>query len=389
VQLRVSGGFTSVDEIRNFPIRATAEDLPPRRRRAGAPRLRRSGGAAHALPGRERHRHRRVDEAGRRHHRAGRALEAEFGRLQKTLPVGMELSKVSDQPAAVRDSVAEFVESLCIAVAIVLLVSFFSLGAAPALVVALTIPLVLAMTFAAMHYFDIGLHKISLGALVLALGLLVDDAIIAVEMMAVKMEQGMNRLAAASFAYRSTAFPMLTGTLVTAAGFLPIATAQSGTGEYTRSIFQVVTIALLLSWIAAVVFIPFLGDCAAARAGPPSASRSRGAGTWRASASRCCCRLAGGAGRAGAADGARRHQRSLRLALLPQARGWIAWCVANRAQGDRPHRAAFVVSLALFRFVPQQFFPSSTRLELVVDLELAEGASLTATEAARSASRRS
>jgi multidrug efflux pump len=239
------------------------------------------------------------------------------------------------------------------------------------------------MTFAAMHYFDIGLHKISLGALVLALGLLVDDAIIAVEMMAVKMEQGMNRLAAASFAYKSTAFPMLTGTLVTAAGFLPIATAQSGTGEYTRSIFQVVTIALLLSWIAAVVFIPFLGD---ALLPEPGHHRAPEAGRW---------------------DLARK-----RLALLmpwrwlativapdpPMARGaisdpydnpfytklrsWISWCVANRRKVIVLTVAAFVASVALFRFVPQQFFPSSTRLELVVDLELAEGSSLTATESA-------
>jgi multidrug efflux pump len=161
---------------------------------------------------------------------------------------------------AVRSSVAEFMR-LAEAVIIVLAVSFFSLGYRTGLVVALSIPLVLAMTFAAMKFFDIGLHKISLGALVLALGLLVDDAIIAVEMMAVKLEQGYDRVRAAAFAYSSTAFPMLTGTLITAAGFLPIATAQSGTGEYTRSIFQVVTIALILSWIAAVVFIPYLGCC--------------------------------------------------------------------------------------------------------------------------------
>ncbi|MEG3193848.1 efflux RND transporter permease subunit, partial [Lysobacter sp. D1-1-M9] len=128
------------------------------------------------------------------------------------------------------------------------------------LVVALSIPLVLAMTFAVMDLFGVGLHKISLGALVLALGLLVDDAIIAVEMMAIKMEQGFDRLRAAAFAWDSTAFPMLTGTLITAAGFLPIATAASSTGEYTRSLFQVVTIALLVSWVAAVVFIPYLGD---------------------------------------------------------------------------------------------------------------------------------
>ncbi len=185
----------------------------------------------------------------------GATLDAEFGRLQKTLPAGMELRKVSDQPHAVEESVGEFVQVLAEAVIIVLLVSFFSLGLRTGLVVGVTIPLVLAMTFFVMHYFDIGLHKISLGALVLALGLLVDDAIIAVEMMATKMEQGYDRLRAASFAWTSTAFPMLTGTLITAAGFLPIATAASSTGEYTRSLFQVVTIALVVSWIAAVLFI--------------------------------------------------------------------------------------------------------------------------------------
>lgn len=172
----------------------------------------------------------------------------------------MQLRKVSDQPAAVKSSVGEFVQVLVEALAIVLLVSFFSLGVRTGMVVALAIPLVLAMTFACMYYLGIGLHKISLGALVLALGLLVDDAIIAVEMMAIKMEQGFDRIKAASYAWTSTAFPMLTGTLITAAGFLPIATAQSGTGEYTRSIFQVVTIALLASWVAAVVFVPYLGE---------------------------------------------------------------------------------------------------------------------------------
>src|SRR5690606_31029274 len=165
----------------------------------------------------------------------GETLDREFERLQQSLPAGMELDKVSDQPEAVRESVGEFMRVLAEAVFIVLLVSFFSLGLRTGLVVAVSIPLVLAMTFAVMHYFGIGLHKISLGALVLSLGLMVDDAIIAVEMMAIKMEQGFSRLKAASFAWESTAFPMLTGTLVTAAGFLPIATAASTTGEYTRS----------------------------------------------------------------------------------------------------------------------------------------------------------
>jgi len=382
VQLRVSGGFTSVDEIRNFPVRAGGKtfrlgDVAQVRRGfsdPAAPRMRFLGenaiGIAVSM------------KDGGDIVSLGESLEAEFGRLQKTLPVGMELSKVSDQPAAVRDSVAEFVRSLAEAVAIVLLVSFFSLGKKPGMVVALSIPLVLAMTFAAMHYFDIGLHKISLGALVLALGLLVDDAIIAVEMMAVKMEQGMNRLAAASFAYRSTAFPMLTGTLVTAAGFLPIATAQSGTGEYTRSIFQVVTIALLLSWIAAVVFIPFLGD---ALLPEPGHHGKPEAGRWDLARKRIALILPGWLGALVEPEpplprGAINDPYDSRF--YRKLSGWIGWCVANRRTVIFLTVLAFVVSIALFRFVPQQFFPSSTRLELVVDLELAEGASLTATEAA-------
>src|SRR4249920_497355 len=205
VQLRVTGRFKNVDEIRNFPIRAGdrtfrlgdvatvyrgfADPAAPRMRFMGKDAI---GIAVSMKDGGD-----IID--------LGKALESNFSELRKTLPVGMTLEKVSDQPSAVRDSVQEFVVTLAIAVLIVLGVSFLSLGTRPGLVVALSIPLVLAMTFAAMAYFNIGLHKISLGALVLALGLLVDDAIIAVEMMAVKMEQGMNRLAAASFAYRSTA----------------------------------------------------------------------------------------------------------------------------------------------------------------------------------------
>ena len=272
-------------------------------------------------------------------------FDAEFQRLQQGLPVGMELRRVADQPRAVRDSVGEFMRVLAEAVAIVLLVSFFSLGWRTGLVVAVSIPLVLAMTFAVMHGFDIGLHKISLGALVLALGLLVDDAIIAVEMMAIKMEQGFSRLQAAAFAWDSTAFPMLTGTLVTAAGFLPIATAASSVGEYTRSLFQVVVIALLVSWVVAVVFIPWLGD----RMLP---SRGHGADA------------------AHDPYATRFYDRFRRLldACLRQR-----WLVIGATAG------ALVLSLLAFRFVPQQFFPDSTRLELMVDMELAEGSSLRAT----------
>ncbi len=283
VQLRVTGQFQSVADIAAFPIRAGdrtvrlgdiakvkrgfADPASPKMRFMGEDAI----GIAVAM------------KDGGDILKLGKALDDEFARLQKTLPAGMELRKVSDQPHAVEDSVGEFVKVLTEAVVIVLLVSFFSLGWRTGLVVAVSIPLVLAMTFFVMHQFDIGLHKISLGALVLALGLLVDDAIIAVEMMATKMEQGYDRLRAASFAWESTAFPMLTGTLITAAGFLPIATAASSTGEYTRSLFQVVTIALVVSWIAAVLFIPYLGDKMLPDLHNPTAPRPGSlAGRWHA-----------------------------------------------------------------------------------------------------------
>jgi multidrug efflux pump len=275
----------------------------------------------------------------------GNALQAQFAHISQELPAGMQLRKVSDQPAAVKAGVGEFIQVLAEALIIVLLVSFFSLGLRTGLVVALAIPLVLAMTFAAMHYFGIGLHKISLGALVLALGLLVDDAIIAVEMMAIKMEQGYDRLRAASFAWTSTAFPMLTGTLITAAGFLPIATAASSTGEYTRSIFQVVTIALLASWVAAVMFVPYLGERLLPDLAKLHAARHAGSDPYATPF----------------------YQRVRRL---------VAWCVRRRKTVIVLTVALFIGSIVLFRFVPQQFFPPSNRPELMVDLKLAEGASL-------------
>ena len=369
VQLRVSGAFRSVDELREFPIRAGDRtvrlgDIATVQRGfadPAAPRMRFMGddaiGIAVAM------------KDGGDILRLGDALESEFARLQRALPAGMELRKVSDQPHAVRDSVGEFVRVLGEAVAIVLLVSFFSLGLRTGLVVAVSIPLVLAMTFAAMHWFGIGLHKISLGALVLALGLLVDDAIIAVEMMAVKMEQGFSRLKAAAFAYETTAFPMLTGTLVTAAGFLPIATAASSTGEYTRSLFQVVTIALVVSWIAAILFIPYLGDRMLpdlhdAHLKPSLLQRLRARFT--------------GATLDAASDAPHDPHAT---PFYRRFRGLLDACLRHRWLVIAVTVLAFVASIALFRFVPQQFFPDSTRPELMVDLELAEGASLRATEA--------
>ncbi len=348
LQLRVSGRFDSVEQIEQFPIRVGERTFrigdvakvhrgfndPP------APRMRFMGEDAIGLA---------VSmKAGGDILVLGKALEAEFARIGNNLPAGMELRKVSDQPAAVKTGVGEFVRVLAEALAIVLLVSFFSLGMRTGLVVALAIPLVLAMTFATMYYLGIGLHKISLGALVLALGLLVDDAIIAVEMMAIKMEQGFDRLKAASYAWTSTAFPMLTGTLITAAGFLPIATAQSGTGEYTRSIFQVVTIALLASWVAAVVFVPYLGE----RLLPDLAKLHK--------------QKHGGEGEPDP-YGTPFYQRVRRV---------VGWCVGRRKTVIVLTIVLFIGSVMSFRFVEQQFFPASGRLELMVDLKLAEGASL-------------
>ena len=352
VQLRVTGRFQTVDEIRSFPIRVgdrtfRISDLADVRRGFNdppAPQMRFMGQDAIGLAV--------AMKDGGDILVLGRALETEFARLQNNLPAGMQLRKVSDQPAAVKTSVGEFVQVLTEALGIVLLVSFFSLGVRTGMVVALAIPLVLAMTFACMYYLGIGLHKISLGALVLALGLLVDDAIIAVEMMAIKMEQGYDRLKAASFAWTSTAFPMLTGTLITAAGFLPIATAQSSTGEYTRSIFQVVTIALIASWIAAVVFVPYLG----ARLLPDLAKIHA------------------------AKHGVGAHAPDpYGTPFYRRVRGLVGWCVRRRKTVIVLTIALFALSIFMFRFVPQQFFPASGRLELMVDLKLAEGASLTST----------
>ncbi|MCF7531111.1 efflux RND transporter permease subunit [Pseudomonas petrae] len=352
VQLRVTGRFQTVDEIRSFPIRVgdrtfRISDLADVRRGFNdppAPQMRFMGQDAIGLAV--------AMKDGGDILVLGRALEGEFARLQNNLPAGMQLRKVSDQPAAVKTSVGEFVQVLAEALGIVLLVSFFSLGVRTGMVVALAIPLVLAMTFACMYYLGIGLHKISLGALVLALGLLVDDAIIAVEMMAIKMEQGYDRLKAASFAWTSTAFPMLTGTLITAAGFLPIATAQSSTGEYTRSIFQVVTIALIASWIAAVVFVPYLG----ARLLPDLAKIHA------------------------AKHGTGAHAPDpYGTPFYRRVRGLVGCCVRRRKTVIVLTIALFALSIFMFRFVPQQFFPASGRLELMVDLKLAEGASLSST----------
>ncbi|KAB2964921.1 efflux RND transporter permease subunit [Zoogloea sp.] len=304
----------------------------------------------------------------------GRNLKSATASIQGALPVGLDLAEVASQPEAVTRSIDEFVKSLAEAVIIVLVVCFFSLGLRTGLVVALSIPLVLAVTFFGMRLFDVGLHKISLGALILALGLLVDDAIIAVEMMLVKMEQGWERSRAAAFAYTSTAGPMLSGTLVTVAGFLPIATAQSSTGEYTRSIFQVNAIALLASWLAAVIVVPYLGYKLLP---DPRAPRKA---SWLA---RRFPRLEAFKTRIGLGEPHFEGEEDevFRTPFYNRFRAVVNWCVGHRWTVIGATLGIFVVAMVGFGAVQQQFFPSSTRLELLIDLRLPEGASLRATQA--------
>jgi multidrug efflux pump subunit AcrB len=291
----------------------------------------------------------------------GKKLGAETARLRASLPAGLKLVEVASMPHAVGRSIDDFVEAVAEAIAIVLVVSLISLGFRTGMVVVISIPLVLAATALCMYLFHIGLHKVSLGTLILALGLLVDDAIIAVETMAVKLEQGFDRLHAAAFAYTSTAFPMLTGTLVTVSGFLPIALAKSATGEYTRSIFEVSAIALLLSWLAAVIVIPLLGYHIL------SEHPTRRAFGFH--------RDAKDASVAAPAE----HHDVYDTPFYRRLRSWIGWCVDHRGRVLGVTLGLFVVGLAGFTRVPQQFFPSSDRPELLVDLRLPEGASLAAT----------
>jgi multidrug efflux pump subunit AcrB len=277
----------------------------------------------------------------------GTALDAELARFEARTPVGVDIQRIADQPAVVSHAVGEFVKSFIEALAIVLLVSFLSLGWRTGIVVALSVPLVLAIVFIVMYATGQDLHRITLGALIIALGLLVDDAIIAAEMMVVKMEQGVDRVRAASFAWDSTAFPMLTGTLVTAAGFLPVGFAASSTGEYAGGIFTVVAIALVASWFVAVIFTPYLGVKLL-----PNFAR---------------------AGRHGDAHAVydTRSYRALRSV--------VAWCVNHRVIVVLATLLVTAGSIVAFGRVQQQFFPLSERPELFLQMRLPEGSSMQAT----------
>ena len=364
LQVRVAGQFNSVDELKRFPIRATnpatgtastlrLSDLADVRREYVDPpatMVRHQGQQVIALG---------VSMAkGGDIIALGKALQEAMKQVEADLPAGLSIQRVQDQPQAVSRSVGEFVRVLVEAVVIVLLVSFISLGLHfkpfridiwPGMVVAITIPLVLAITFVTMYYWGVGLHKISLGSLIIALGLLVDDAIIAVEMMVRKLEEGYDKMRAATFAYEVTAMPMLTGTLITAAGFLPIGLAKSTTGEYTFAIFAVTSAALVISWLVSVYFVPYLG-------------------AWLLHT------------RSKLHEAGEGPHELFDTPFYTRFRGMVNWCVKHRWITIALTVLTFVAGIAGMGKVQQQFFPDSSRPEILVDLWLPEGSTIQQTE---------
>ncbi|MBO9650375.1 MAG: efflux RND transporter permease subunit [Variovorax sp.] len=360
VQVRVAGQFTNVEQLRAMPIRGSSGN---QMRLGDISEIHRAYVDPPAV--KVRHEGKEVIALGVSMAKGGdiialgKSLRSATDQIDKQLPLGVKLVQVQDQPVSVSRSVNEFVHVLIEAVAIVLAVSFISLGLhkggrfgwyidiRPGLVVAITIPLVLAVTFLAMNYFGIGLHKISLGSLIIALGLLVDDAIIAVEMMVRKMEEGYDKVRAATFAYDVTAKPMLTGTLITAAGFLPIGIAKSVTGEYTFAIFAVTVIALVLSWLVSVYFVPYLGTIILkVKPHDPDAP----------------------------------PHELFDTPFYNTFRRAVDWCVAHRWITIGATVLMFGLGIVGMGKVQQQFFPDSSRPEILVDLWFPEGTSFAANE---------
>jgi multidrug efflux pump len=343
LQVRVTGGFESVEAIESVALRVNGRSF----RVGDVATVRR--GYADPPATKMRHQGREVIGVAVTMRRGGdvvalgRGIDAAVKRLQSQLPLGLDIATVADQPQVVRRSAAEFNRSLAEAGAIVLAVSFLSLGLRTGLVVALTIPVVLAITFLGMRIAGIELHRISFGALIISLGLLVDDAMIAVEMMARKLEEGYDKLRAAGFAYRSTAFPMLTGTLITAAGFMPIGLSQAIASEYTNAIFWVTLIALIASWVVAVTFTPYLGTILLKE----KKSEHPGYDTY----------------------------------FYRRFRALVDWCIEHRWKTIAATLGVFIASIWAFQFVQKQFFPSSNRPEMIVSLRHAEDSSFALTEA--------
>ena len=344
IAVRVGGQFTSEDSLRSINLRVNDRYFPLtdlatiRRGYADPPTtlFRFNGEPAIGLA---------VGmKAGSNLLEFGAALDKEMAKIVADLPVGVDVHRVSDQPAVVDEAVSGFTRALFEAIVIVLAISFVSLGLRAGLVVAIAIPLVLAITFLTMSIWGISLQRISLGALIIALGLLVDDAMIAVEMMVARLEVGDNLRSAATYVYTSTAFPMLTGTLVTVAGFIPIGLNDSAAGEFTFTLFVVIAVSLVVSWIVAVLFTPLLGVLILPKSMKKHDHAKKG---WFASF----------------------FGRALRLSMRWR---WVTIALTV---------AVFAISLYGMKFVQQQFFPSSDRLELVIDWKLPQNSSITETNA--------
>ena len=353
VYLRINGVFDSVDAVKNMPIRINNQtirlgdiaDVTMTYKDPSSPQFYYEGKPAIGIA--------ISMDAGANNIEFGKAIDTKLKELKTTIPAGLNLDQVSNQPHIVKESIGDFSQSLFEAIAIVLLVSFASLGIRTGIVVALTIPVVVSTTFVLMYENGIYLHKVSLGALILALGLLVDDAIIVVEMMSVKLEEGFNHWRAATFAYESTAFPMLSGTLITCAGFLPLALAEGMVAEFTKSLSIVVFMALILSWIASVLVSPVLGyKIIENKAEKPESEWTR-----------------------------RDHiMHRLKTVFYARFESLLHWALGHHKAVLLLTLGAFILSLLSFPLIKQEFFPSSTRNEIIVSMQFPQSSSIDYTQ---------
>ena len=353
VYLRINGVFDSVDAVKNMPIRINNQtirlgdiaDVTMTYKDPSSPQFYYEGKPAIGIA--------ISMDAGANNIEFGNAIDTKLKELKTTIPAGLSLDQVSNQPHIVKKSIGDFSQSLFEAIAIVLLVSFASLGIRTGIVVALTIPVVVSTTFVLMYENGIYLHKVSLGALILALGLLVDDAIIVVEMMSVKLEEGFNHWRAATFAYESTAFPMLSGTLITCAGFLPLALAEGMVAEFTKSLSIVVFMALILSWIASVLVSPVLGyKIIENKAEKPESEWTR-----------------------------RDHiMHRLKTVFYARFESLLHWALGHHKAVLLLTLGAFILSLLSFPLIKQEFFPSSTRSEIIVSMQFPQSSSIDYTQ---------
>lgn len=353
VYLRINGVFDSVDAVKNMPVRINNQtirlgdiaDITMTYKDPSSPQFYYEGKPAIGIA--------ISMDAGANNIEFGKAIDKKLKELKPTIPVGLNLDQVSNQPHIVKESIGDFSQSLFEAIAIVLLVSFASLGIRTGIVVALTIPVVVSTTFVLMYENGIYLHKVSLGALILALGLLVDDAIIVVEMMSVKLEEGFNHWRAATFAYESTAFPMLSGTLITCAGFLPLALAEGMVAEFTKSLSIVVFMALILSWVASVLVSPVLGyKIIENKTEKPESEWTR-----------------------------RDHiMHRLKTIFYSRFESLLHWALGHHKAVLLLTLGAFILSVLSFPLIKQEFFPSSTRSEIIVSMQFPQSSSIDYTQ---------